>query len=248
MGRWSPGRGPVGGAARRTPVRGRRARTRRSRGCGPRTPRDPRARPAGRLAAEAEPEVVARVAEDRGGRDQDALGLEQVLGEAVDGHGDGASPGSRPDPRAAAPRRTWPARRSKKASSRARFPLDDRAGAGEHAVAGPQRDQRQDLRRRRGADRRVVLEPGRAVEEPGIVGREPADAQAGQRERLAHHADADPVRTEIRAGRQAVAPGRAPGSGTPRRTGAWHRHPRRSRRRPGRWRRPGRSPWGCGGR
>ena len=107
--------------------------------------------------------MVARVAEQRPRREQHALGLEEVLRRsgrsatsAVQlGEADRARPAAGPT-RGGRPG----ARRSRRAARGS--PSTIAATAGEHLVAGPERDEGQDLGRRRGADRRVVLEPRRA--------------------------------------------------------------------------------------
>ena len=81
---------------------------------------------------------------------------------------------------------------------------DDPARAREDLVAGTQRDDRQDLRRRRRADRRVVLERGQPAEQLAVVRRQPADAQARHRVGLRHDPERDAPLERVGAGRQAV--------------------------------------------
>ena len=96
------------------------------------------------------------------------------------------------------------AQSSKNASRRSRFAATIAARTGQDAVAGTQRDDGQDLGRRRRADRRVVLVRGDPGEQVAVVRRQPADAQAGHRVRLRHDAERDPARQGVGAGRQPV--------------------------------------------
>ena len=159
------------------------------------------------LAAEAEPEVVAGVAEDRARRDQHALRLDQVLRRTRRSGRRRAAPGSRPTRRAAGPSATVrpAARRSRRAARGCRVTI--RARAGQDTVPGPQRDQREDLRRRRRADRRVVLERGAARSSS------PASCVASQPIRSPAIAnDFDMTPSEPRAGRRPPRPAAAASS------------------------------------
>ena len=73
-------------------------------------------------------------------------------------------------------------------------------GPGQDGVAGTERHDPEDLGRGRGADRRVVLERGSAGEERSIVGRQPADPQAGQCEGLRQDTERDPPVKRLDAG------------------------------------------------
>ncbi len=98
--------------------------------------------------------------------------------EAVDRVRDPSSSGNPIDPPRGRTQRKWSAWRSKKPSRSAHVRLDDRPRPRQHPVPRAERDQREDLRRRRRADRRVVLEPRGRVEQAGVVRRQPPDPQA----------------------------------------------------------------------
>ena len=85
------------------------------------------------------------------------------------------------------------------------------------ALAGTQRDDREDLRRRRRADRRVVLERGDPGEQVAVAGRQPADPEAGHRVRLRHHPERDPRSGARRRPPAGGPPRRTRGRGRPRR-------------------------------
>ena len=139
------------------------------------------------------------------------------------------------------------AQSSKKASSRSRFAATIPRERASTRSPARKRDDREDLRRRRRADRRVVLERRDARQQIAVVGRQPADAESGQRVRLRHHAERDAARQRVGAGRQAIGRRRTRGRGRPRRGGGVRRRRRRSppTRRTSRGRAASRS--GCAG-
>ncbi len=126
----------------------------------------------------------------RAANDSDGLVVEQP------GEADRAA--ARPDPRPAV------GMVDEEAVEQRQVVVDDPARPGEDGVARPEPDQGEDLGRRRRADRRVVLERGAAREQVAVAGREPADPQAGHRERLRHHAERDAAVERVGAGGQAV--------------------------------------------
>ena len=125
---------------------------------------------------------------------------------------------------------------------------DDPPRPGEDPVPRPKADQGQDLGRRRRADRRVVLHPRAAVEQLAVARREPADPEAGQRERLRHHARSRCRARRGRRPRSAARRRRARGSDRPRRRGGGSRDRRRRRRGGPTPRASGACPSGCAAR
>ena len=163
------------------------------------------------LAAEADPEVVAGMPELRPGQEQPSSSTSRAAKSSI-----GVASRSRGTDRAAArvdPREAVGAAAEAGSSRTARLSENDPARAGEDPVAR-QADQGQHLGRRRRTDRRVVLHPGAAVEQPSRVASQPIRSPA-----MANDFD------ERDAPREEVAPGpggrahRAPGSGRPRRRG-----------------------------
>ena len=107
--------------------------------------------------AEADTEVVARVAEARARQEEHALGLHEFGGEVVDGRagerqareGDGARPGPDPDECLRA--------LGEEGVEQRQVGFDDRARAGQHGLARPKRDEGQDLGRQRPPGHRFKL-------------------------------------------------------------------------------------------
>ena len=190
------------------------------------------------------PEVVAGVAELRSGQQQDALGLDEARRPVVDPERPARSAaGSRRSRRVAGPIRSGrPSPRRSRPAGRGRPRRSRATGRGPVARAEP--DQREDLRRRRRADGGVVLQGGAAGQELAVPRRQPADAQAGHRERLRHHAQRDPPLEGLGARGQPVRLVELEASGRPRRPGGGCRRPRRRGRAPphspGRRQHPGR--------
>ena len=86
----------------------------------------------------------------------------------------------------------------------AKVVFDDGSRPSQHAIARPQRNQRQHFRWRTAADRRVVLEASDTVEQRAVARCQPADAEAGKSERFRHYAEAYRSLGQVGGGAQFV--------------------------------------------
>src|SRR3954469_23724606 len=134
-----------------------------------------------------EPKVVARVSELRGWKEKYTFSLDELGRERVDTpisqsrKADAAGDGTGPVEPIGVPREEIVEQRE--------IGIDDCPGAIDETRAGAQPDECKDFAWRRVADRRVVLERGDAFADRRVATRQPANANAGEAERLGHHAE-----------------------------------------------------------
>src|SRR6185312_4302519 len=146
-------------------------------------------------AAEADPEMIAGIAEARRGENQHAFAAHQLVGEWVDlaakqlGEADAAR--ARPSPAEAL------AVAREERVEQLQVAANNLHRAGKDNAARAQRDEGEDLARCAVAERRVVLERCEPRAQRRIAGRDPTDAKAGEAEGFGHDAETERARRGV---------------------------------------------------